>query len=152
MRKCENCLEMSRKIVWKCRIHRWAYTWYQVLNCWVWHALTAWAWQIIIIIMTYTKNLISLGILPVWSESSMSLTTLKAPSADSDLTRRMPRLNWVFAGFTGHFLDFVLLRLILHGRAGPWENIYYVICEQQKRRSAFASARSDQRLYCSLSW
>ena len=34
--------------------------------------------------------------------------------------------------------------------AGPWENVSYVICEQQRRRSACASAQSDQRLCCSL--
>ena len=31
--------------------------------------------------------------------------------------------------------------------AGPWENVSYVICEQQWRRSACASAQSDQRLF-----
>ena len=30
------------------------------------------------------------------------------------------------------------------------ENVSYAICEQQRRRSACASAQSDQRLYCSL--
>ena len=35
-------------------------------------------------------------------------------------------------------------------RARPWENVSYVICEQQRRRSACASAQSDQRLCCSL--
>ena len=34
--------------------------------------------------------------------------------------------------------------------AGPWENVSYVICEQQRRRSACTSAQSDQRLCCSL--
>ena len=34
--------------------------------------------------------------------------------------------------------------------AGPWENVHYVICEQQMRRSACTSAQSDQRLCCSL--
>ena len=34
--------------------------------------------------------------------------------------------------------------------AGPWENVSYVICEQQMRRSACASAQSGQRLCCSL--
>ena len=34
--------------------------------------------------------------------------------------------------------------------ARPWENLSYVICEQQGRRSACASAQSDQRLCCSL--
>ena len=30
--------------------------------------------------------------------------------------------------------------------AGPWENVSYAICEQQRRRLACASAQSDQRL------
>ena len=32
----------------------------------------------------------------------------------------------------------------------PCENVSYAICEQQRRRSACASAQSDQRLCCSL--
>ena len=39
-------------------------------------------------------------------------------------------------------------------RNGIWakscENMSYAICEQQRRRSACASAQSDQHLYCSL--
>ena len=53
------------------------------------------------------KTQISLGIRPVWSESSLSawrnlgsLATLWADSEDSDQTGRMPRLIWVFAGRT----------------------------------------------------
>ena len=34
--------------------------------------------------------------------------------------------------------------------ARPWENVSYAICEQQRRRSACASAQSDQHLCCSL--
>ena len=33
---------------------------------------------------------------------------------------------------------------------GPWEDVSYVICEQQRCRSACASAQSDQCLCCSL--
>ena len=51
------------------------------------------------------KTPISLGIRPVWSESSLSalrklgsLATHWAHSEDSDQTGRMPRLIWVFAG------------------------------------------------------
>ena len=51
-----------------------------------------------------TKTQISLGIRPVWSESSLSawrnlghLTTYWAHSEDSDQTGRMPRLIWVCA-------------------------------------------------------
>ena len=57
------------------------------------------------------KTQISLGIRPVWSESSpsawrklRSLATHWAHSEDSDQTGRMPRLIWVFAGRTCHFL------------------------------------------------
>ena len=53
------------------------------------------------------KTQISLGIRPVWSESSLSawrklgsLATHWAHSEDSDRTGRMPRLIWVFAGRT----------------------------------------------------
>ena len=53
------------------------------------------------------KTLISLGIRPDWSESSMCASWvakdpsfLHADSEDSDQTGRMPRLIWVFAGRT----------------------------------------------------
>ena len=53
------------------------------------------------------KTQISLGIRPVWSESSLSawrklgsFATHWAQSEDSDQTGRMPRLIWVFAGRT----------------------------------------------------
>ena len=53
------------------------------------------------------KTQISLGIRPVWSESSLSarrklgsLATHWAHCEDSDQTGRMPRLSWVFAGRT----------------------------------------------------
>ena len=53
------------------------------------------------------KTLISLGIHPVWSESSLStwrklgpLATHWVHSEDSDQTGQMPRLIWVFAGHT----------------------------------------------------
>ena len=36
---------------------------------------------------------------------------LSAQGRDSDQTGGMPRLIWVFAGCTGHFVDFVLLQL-----------------------------------------
>ena len=42
------------------------------------------------------------------------------------------------------------LKLKTGKRAGPWENESYVICEQQRRRSACASVQSDQRRCCSL--
>ena len=66
------------------------------------------------------KTQISLGICPVWSESSPCAkwvakdpSFLDADSEDSDQTGRMPRLIWVFAGRTGHFDGFVMRQLIL---------------------------------------
>ena len=47
-------------------------------------------------------------------------------------------------------LDWWTLRREDYKWAGSWENVSYVICEQQRRRSACASAQSDQRLCCSL--
>ena len=67
------------------------------------------------------KTQINLGIRPVWSEYSLSawrnlgsLGTHWADSEDSDGedSKRMLRLIWVFAGRTGHFVGFVMLRLI----------------------------------------
>ena len=65
------------------------------------------------------KTQISLGIRPVWSESSLSawrkfgsLATHWAHSEDTDQTGRMPRLVWVFAGRSSHFVGFVMRRLI----------------------------------------
>ena len=64
------------------------------------------------------KTQISLGIRPVWSESSLCApwvakdpSFLHADSEDSDQTGRMPRLIWVFAGRTCHFVGFVMRRL-----------------------------------------
>ena len=64
------------------------------------------------------KTQISLGIRPVWSESSLCAqwvaknpSFLHADSEDSDQTGRMPRLIWVFAGRTCHFVGFVIRRL-----------------------------------------
>ena len=61
---------------------------------------------------------ISLGIRLVWSESSLCAQWvakgpmfLQADSEDSDQTGRMPRLIWVFAGRTCHFIGFVMRRL-----------------------------------------
>ena len=64
------------------------------------------------------KTQISLGIRPVWSESSLCAqwvaqdpSFLHAPSEDSDQTGRMPRLIWVFAGRTYHFVAFVVRQI-----------------------------------------
>ena len=66
------------------------------------------------------KTQISLGIRPVWSETSLCAqwvakdpSFLHADSKDSDQTERMPRLIWVFAGHTCYFVGFVMRRLKL---------------------------------------
>ena len=64
------------------------------------------------------KTQISLGIRPVWSESSLCVQRvaktrfLHADSKASDHTGWMPRLIWVYAGRTGHFVGFVMRWLI----------------------------------------
>ena len=62
---------------------------------------------------------ISLGISPVWSESSLSAqwvakdpSFLRVDRDDSDQTVQNPRLIWVFAGHTGHLVVFFMLRHI----------------------------------------
>ena len=64
------------------------------------------------------KTQISLCIRPVWSESALCAqwvakdsSFLHAQSEDSGQTGRMPRLTWVFAGRTRHFVGFVMRRL-----------------------------------------
>ena len=64
------------------------------------------------------KTRISLGIRPIWSESSLyTLCVAKEPmllyadSEDCDQTGRMPRLIWVVAGCICHFAGFVMRRL-----------------------------------------
>ena len=79
------------------------------------------------------KTQISLGICPVWSESSLStwrslgsLATHWAHSEDSDQTGQMPRLIWVFTGRTTTLLvlawgsSFVLvLRIVVQSLIKP---------------------------------
>ena len=76
---------------------------------------TKWLWA-------RAKTQISLGIRPVWSESSLSawrkfgsLATHWAHCEDSDQTGRMPRLIWVFAVRTCTFVGFVMRWLLCTG-------------------------------------
>ena len=46
--------------------------------------------------------------------------------------------------------SFIFLSICFILWATSWENLFYAICEQQRRRSACASAQSDQRICCSL--
>ena len=73
---------------------------------------------------------ISLGIHPVWSESSLSawrklgsLATRWAHSEDSEQTGRMSRLIWVFAGCT-----VILLVLSWGGSNNHFERITWITC------------------------
>ena len=88
------------------------------------------------------KTHISLGIRPVWSESSLCAQWvdedprfLHADIEDSDQTGRMPRLIWVFAGRTA-----ILLVLSYRGSND--------LCAQQRLRSAWTSTQSDQSRCC----
>ena len=80
------------------------------------------------------KTQISLGIRPVWSESSLSagrkcgsLATHWAHSDDSDQTGRMPRLMWVFAERT------VILLVLSRGGSD------YILADSNCRRFQQAS-------------
>ena len=80
------------------------------------------------------KTQISLGIRPVWSESSLSawrnlepLAIHWAHSEDSDQTGRMPRLLWVFAGRTVtcwfcHVAAHIFSVSVLHQKFLQWLN------------------------------
>ena len=72
------------------------------------------------------KTQISLGIRPVWSESSLCAqwvakdpSFLHADSEDADQTGQMPRLIWVFAGRT-----VILLVLSLGGSYNHYEHVH----------------------------
>ena len=65
------------------------------------------------------KTQISLGICPDWSESLLCTqrvakdpSFVRVDSEDSDLTGQMPRLIWVYARCTCHFVGFVMRRFI----------------------------------------
>ena len=122
------------------------------------------------------KTQISLVIRLVWSET---LLCTKFVAQDprllhayrkTDQTRQMSRLIWVFPwahkslvmSYSGSNFNFVYPSsfTVLFSRqllicfdliwATSWENLFYVICEQQRRRSACAFVQSDQHLCCSL--
>ena len=79
------------------------------------------------------KTKMSLGIRPVWSKSSQCAqwevkdpSFLHADSEDSDQTGRMPRLIWVFAGRTCHFVGFVMRRLICSPGSDYQRSLYMI--------------------------
>ena len=98
------------------------------------------------------KTRISLGIRPVWSESSLSawrklgsLATQWVHSEDSDQTGRIPRLIWVFAGHTGHFVGFVTRRTEIkcerniYGGYSIWRLIYAKNPDMQTRYNSIVN-------------
>ena len=81
------------------------------------------------------KTQISLGIHPVWSESSLRAQWvakdprfLHAHSEDSDQTGQMPRLIWVFAGST-----LILLVLSCHGSHSHYSSSFILHGSQSSR-------------------
>ena len=99
------------------------------------------------VVVRPAKTQISLGICPVWSESSLSawrklgsLATHWAYSEDPDQTGRMPRLIWVFDGRTCHFVGFVMGLLLFGWNISPcprfWWNTHNILknewhCQQK---------------------
>ena len=89
------------------------------------------------------------GIRPVWSESSLStrrklgsLATHWAHSKDSDQTERMPRLIWVFAGRTCHYVGFVMRRLKLSSK------YTHLICFSVNWRKEAGVPNNDKESSC----
>ena len=128
-----------------------------------------------------------LGIHPAWSESSLCAqwiakdpSFLHADSEDSGQNGQIPRLIWVFAGRTCHFVGFVTRRLKWGYAINQIKNnltLWYLkkasavvyasrvwtipsrdmtkptkwVRAQWRLRSAWAFAQSDQNLRCALS-
>ena len=86
----------------QCRILIWATSWQNQQNgmCAQWRLRSAWA--------SAQSDQSSLS---AWRKLG-SLATHGVHSEDSDQTGRMPRLIWVFAGHTCHFVGFVVIQLI----------------------------------------
>ena len=58
---------------------------------------------------------------------------LQADSADSDQTGRMPRLIWVFAGRTDHFVGFVMPWLNFHIKTTSENSVYDIVTNLHMR-------------------
>ena len=102
------------------------------------------------------KTQISLGICPVWLEPSLCAqwvakdrSFLHTDSEDSDQTGRMPRLIWVFAGRTCHFVGFVMRWLIYQNIAWNLWVLYdardsiFFIAERAQKSHAMPIAMSS---------
>ena len=93
--------------------------------------------------MRPSKTQISLGICSVWSESSLCAqwvakdpVLLHADSEDSD---QMPRLIWVMAGRTGHFVGFV-----------AWQLLYLFLCNKIVNNFMLQKQKNQQNLQIHL--
>ena len=100
------------------------------------------------------KTPISLGIRPVWSESSLCTqwvakdpSFLHADSEDSDQTERITRLIWVFAGRTCLFVGFVMKRFIYKQKViltiEPRQNVSLGVSDQARHKSDCAATESS---------
>ena len=96
------------------------------------------------------KTQISLGIRPVWAESSLfawrhlwTLATYWAHSEDSDQTGQMPRLIWVFAGRTGQVVGFVVRSYMSHIMRKP---VFWVVWPD-KIQTGLLIYRSEQECW-----
>ena len=101
--------------------------------------------------MRPAKTQLSLGIRPVWSESSLCThweakdsSFLHAYSEDSDQTGRMPRLIWVFAGRT-----LILLVLSCRGSSRPCN---VAITALFLFKTAFDDASDRDRNHFMMQW
>ena len=96
------------------------------------------------------KTQISLCIRPVWSVFAVRSMGRWGPklsyadSEDSDQTGRMPRLIWVFAGHTCHFVGFVMRQLILW--ATLKENLTVEVYEQERLNHACSANQASKSL------
>ena len=116
-RSRSNCSELKLLLkVPKCWFHKLlcVYTWHKnwthtplIQKIKIWAA----SWQTNKVSVRPAKTQISLGIRPVWSESSLCAqwvgkdpSFLPVESKDSDQAGQMPRLIWVFAGHTATLL------------------------------------------------
>ena len=93
------------------------------------------------------KTQVSLGICPVWSESSLStwrnlgpLATQWADSEVSDQTGRVPRLIWVFAGCT-----LILLVLSCHNSNVLQDFRSHALWKWLCQNTKWARARQNQK-------
>ena len=94
------------------------------------------------------KTQISLGTRPVWSESSLCAQWvakdprfLHADSEDSDQTRRMPRLIWVFAGRT-------VTLMVLSCRGSYLLHVILFTALRKTERNFIEMKRSEDRWPC----